>query len=245
MKLQGKVALVTGASRGIGNATALALASEGATVIGTATTQAGVDAIKEHLAQYNGLACIYDAGQADSLNALQKFIQDNTSGVDILVANAGITDDGLSIRLKPEQWQRIIDINLSAVFQLIQANIGGMVKKRYGKIIAVSSVVASLGNAGQANYCASKAGLESCCRSLAREFASRGITVNSVAPGYIETDMANKLSDAVKQHFLSNIPLRRAGKPEEIAHIIKFLASEEANYITGQTLHVNGGMLMN
>ncbi len=245
MDLKNKTALVTGASRGIGKAILQSLGEAGAQVIGTATSDVGVNAIEAATQAIGGKGLLYNAGQDGSLTALMNTINKEFGGVDILVANAGITDDGLAMRLKQEQWQSVIDINLTAVFALIQANLRAMAKKRHGRIIAISSIVASIGNVGQSNYCAAKAGLDACCRSIAKEMATRGITVNTVAPGFIETDMTNKLPDAVKDYFLNNIPMNRAGTPDDIASLVKFLSSDAASYITGQTLHVNGGMYMN
>lgn len=244
-----KTALVTGASRGIGAAVARRLAQAGMRVLGTATSADGVQAIKKSAADSgansnNGSdAVVYRAGDAESLAQLlaacDAFAPD---GVDVVVANAATNADSLLIRMTAQQWDEVIATNLTAVFQLTQPLIRKMAKKRYGRVVLLSSVVAAIGNPGQANYCAAKAGLEGYCRAAARETANRQVTINAVAPGFIATDMTNKLSDAVRQHFLANIPAGRAGTPEEVAEAVAFLASDAAAYITGQTLHINGGM---
>ncbi|WP_077342834.1 3-oxoacyl-ACP reductase FabG [Pseudocolwellia agarivorans] len=240
--LEGKVALVTGASRGIGKAIASQLKNLGATVIGTATSEGGADKISEYLGEGNGL--VLNVTDNDSIAALFDNIKDKYGAIDILVNNAGITKDNLFMRMKDDEWQDIIDTNLSSVFKLSKAAIRPMMKKRNGRIINIGSVVGSMGNAGQVNYATAKAGLLGFTKSLAREVASRGITVNTVAPGFIDTDMTQTLTDEQKEGIFSQVPANRLGKPEEIANAVAFLASDTAAYITGETLHVNGGMYM-
>jgi 3-oxoacyl-[acyl-carrier protein] reductase len=241
--LNGKVALVTGASRGIGKAIAEKLVSQGATVIGTATSQNGADAIGHYLGD-NGVGKVLNVADAASIQSLLDEINQDHGGIDILINNAGITRDNLLLRMKDEEWQDIMDTNLTAIFKLSKAVLRGMMKKRFGRIINVGSVVGSTGNAGQANYAAAKAGVIGFSKSMAREVASRGITVNVVAPGFIDTDMTKSLNDEQKSTILRDIPANRLGLPEEIAAAVVFLASNEAGYITGETLHVNGGMHM-
>jgi len=240
--LDGKVVLVTGASRGIGKAIASQLKTLGATVIGTATSEHGAEKISEYLGAGNGL--VLNVTNDDSISQLFSTIKDNHGSVDILVNNAGITRDNLFMRMKTEEWDDIIDTNLSSVFKVSKAAIRPMMKKRTGRIINIGSVVGSMGNAGQVNYATSKAGLLGFTKSLAREVASRGITVNTVAPGFIDTDMTQTLTDEQKEGIFSQVPANRLGKPEEIASAVSFLASDAAAYITGETLHVNGGMYM-
>lgn len=236
MKLQGQVALVTGASRGIGQAIAQRLAAEGARVIGTATTAAGAEAITA-----TGLVGkVLDVRDAAACEALI----DELGAVSILVNNAGVTRDTLLLRMKDEDWATVLDTNLTAIFRLSRLVLRGMMKARHGRIISIGSVVGTLGNAGQANYAAAKAGLIGFSKSLAREIGSRGITVNVVAPGFIETDMTKDLSEAARQALTAQIPLQRLGGVDDIAAAVAFLASSEAGYITGETLHVNGGMAM-
>ena len=241
--LNGKIALVTGASRGIGKAVAEKLAANGATVIGTATSEAGAKAISEYLAD-NGMGKVLNVAEAGAIQALVDDIAEQHGGIDILINNAGITRDNLLLRMKDDEWQDIMDTNLTAIFKLSKAVLRGMMKKRYGRIVNVGSVVGSTGNAGQANYAAAKAGVIGFSKSMAREVASRGITVNVVAPGFIDTDMTKSLTDEQKAAIFSDIPANRLGLPEEIASAVVFLASNEAAYITGETLHVNGGMHM-
>jgi 3-oxoacyl-[acyl-carrier protein] reductase len=241
--LNGKVALVTGASRGIGKAIAEKLVSQGATVIGTATSQNGADAISNYLGD-NGVGKVLNVADVASIQSLLDEINQDHGGIDILINNAGITRDNLLLRMKDEEWQDIMDTNLTAIFKLSKAVLRGMMKKRFGRIINVGSVVGSTGNAGQANYAAAKAGVIGFSKSMAREVASRGITVNVVAPGFIDTDMTKSLNDEQKSTILRDIPANRLGLPEEIAAAVVFLASNEAGYITGETLHVNGGMHM-
>jgi 3-oxoacyl-[acyl-carrier protein] reductase len=240
--LDGKVVLVTGASSGIGKAIAKQLQSLGAAVIGTATSAHGAEKISEYLGAGNGL--VLNVTSDESIAALFSSIKDNHGSIDILVNNAGITRDNLFMRMKTDEWDDIIDTNLSSVFKVSKAAIRPMMKKRTGRIINIGSVVGSMGNAGQVNYATSKAGLLGFTKSLAREVASRGITVNTVAPGFIDTDMTQTLTDEQKEGIFSQVPANRLGKPEEIASAVAFLASDAAAYITGETLHVNGGMDM-
>jgi len=244
--LEGEVALVTGASRGIGAAILEALARSGATVVGTATTEAGAQAISASVAQFGskGRGEVLDVRDAASTEALVDRITGEFGKLSVLVNNAGITRDTLAMRLKDDDWTAVVDTNLSAAFRLIRSALRSMMKAKHGRIINISSVVAASGNAGQANYAAAKAGLEGMTRALAREVGSRGISVNCVAPGFIDTDMTRKLSDAQAQALLTQIPLGRLGQPQEIAAAVVFLASSAGGYITGTTLHVNGGMHM-
>lgn len=246
MNLNGQIALVTGASRGIGRATALKLGQAGAVVIGTATSQNGADAIGSALkeAGIKGEGMMLDVSQQDSIDAVLKQISDKFGAPAILVNNAGITRDNLLMRMKDEEWDDIINTNLSSVYRLSKACLRAMMKARYGRIISIASVVGVTGNAGQANYAAAKAGIIGFSKSLAQEIGSRGITVNAVAPGFIDTDMTRNLPDEQKQILLGKIPLGRLGQADEIAAAVAFLASPEAGYITGETLHVNGGMFM-
>ncbi len=244
--LAGEVVLVTGASRGIGRAIAMAMAAQGATVVGTATSDAGAEKISAALSEAGaaGKGMCLNVTDAEGVIAVTKAIAAEYGAISVLVNNAGITRDNLMLRMKDDEWDSIIDTNLSAVFRVTKACIKGMVKARRGRIINISSVVGSTGNPGQANYAAAKAGLEGFSKSMAREFGSRNITVNSIAPGFIQSDMTDVLSDTVKEGLLSSIPLGRLGDPAEIAHAAVYLASEQAAYITGHTLHVNGGMHM-
>ena len=243
MSFEGKIALVTGASRGIGRAIAEKLAARGATVIGTATSESGAAAISEYLgAKGKGLAL--NVTDSASIDHVLENIRAEFGEIDMLVNNAGITRDNLLMRMKDDEWQDILDTNLSSVFRLSKAVMRAMMKKRCGRIITIGSVVGTMGNAGQANYAAAKAGLIGFSKSLAREVASRGITVNVVAPGFIETDMTRALTDGQRAGILSQVPANRLGDAEEIASAVAFLASDEAAYITGETLHVNGGMYM-
>ena len=240
LSLEGKVVLVTGASRGIGKAIAVQLKGLGATVLGTATSAHGAENISEYLGEGQGL--VLNVTDNDSIAALFDLIKENHGGIDILVNNAGITRDNLFMRMKEDEWQDIIDTNLSSVFKISKAVIRSMMKKRNGRIINIGSVVGTMGNAGQVNYATAKAGLLGFTKSLAREVASRGITVNTVSPGFIDTDMTQTLTDEQKEGIFSQVPANRLGKPEEIANAVAFLASDGAAYITGETLHVNGGM---
>ncbi|MBV1841713.1 MULTISPECIES: 3-oxoacyl-ACP reductase FabG [Photobacterium] len=243
MSLEGKIALVTGASRGIGRAIAEILVERGATVIGTATSEKGAEAISEYLGE-NGKGLALNVTSPESIEAVLKQIKDEFGEVDILVNNAGITRDNLLMRMKDDEWQDILDTNLTSIFRLSKAVLRSMMKKRYGRIISIGSVVGTMGNAGQTNYAAAKAGLIGFTKSMAREVASRGITVNAVAPGFIETDMTKALNDDQRAATLSNVPAGRLGDPREIAAAVAFLASDDAGYVTGETLHVNGGMYM-
>jgi 3-oxoacyl-[acyl-carrier protein] reductase len=246
MALDNHIALVTGASRGIGQAIALGLGRRGATVIGTATSQAGADAISETLsaAGINGGGRVLNVTDAEGVDALVKSINTDFGAPTLLVNNAGITRDNLLMRMKPEEWDSVIDANLNSVFRLSRACLRGMMKAKQGRIINIASVVGATGNPGQANYAAAKAGMIGFAKSLAREVGSRGITVNTVAPGFIDTDMTRALPDDQREALLANIPLGRLGAVEDIANAVAFLASDEAGYITGETLHVNGGMHM-
>ena len=240
------VALVTGASRGIGAAIADTLAERGATVIGTATTQSGADAITERLHSISAASAgrALDVNDADAVIGLVSALSKEIGAPAILVNNAGITRDQLLMRMKEDDWDAIINTNLRSVYRLSKACLRGMMKARSGRIISIASVVGSMGNAGQTNYAAAKAGMMGFSRSLAREVGVRGITVNVVAPGFIDTDMTRALSDDQRQALLSDIPLQRLGEGRDIAEAVAFLASPAAAYITGQTIHVNGGMLM-
>ncbi|MCU7796157.1 MAG: 3-oxoacyl-ACP reductase FabG [Candidatus Thiodiazotropha sp. (ex Myrtea spinifera)] len=246
MSLENEVALVTGASRGIGAAIADKLAEAGATVIGTATSEKGADAISERMqaAGQKGIGMVLNVSEQDSVDALMKAISDAYGNPTILVNNAGITRDNLLMRMKDDEWESIINTNLTSVFRLSKAVLRGMMKARKGRVINISSVVGAMGNAGQTNYAAAKAGIHGFTRSMAREVGSRGITVNSVAPGFIETDMTKSLPEAQRKALEENIPLQKLGQPEDIANTVLFLASESGRYITGETLHVNGGMYM-
>jgi 3-oxoacyl-[acyl-carrier protein] reductase len=246
LKLEGKVALVTGASRGIGAAIADVLAAAGATVAGTATSQAGADAISERLAGINPTSRGYvlDVNEEGAAEALVKAVSADLGAPTVLVNNAGITRDQILMRMKDEDWDVILETNLRSVFRLSKACLRGMMKARGGRIISIASVVGSMGNAGQSNYAAAKAGMMGFSRSLAREIGSRGITVNVVAPGFIDTDMTRALDDPQREALVRDIPLQRLGEPGDIAAAVLFLASEQGGYITGQTLHVNGGMYM-
>ena len=244
--LTDQIALVTGASRGIGQAIARALGAEQATVIGTATSQAGADSISEALAQSGARGCgmVLDVGDPESISECLKQVVELYGAPDILVNNAGITRDNLLMMMKDEQWDDIINTNLSSVFRMSKAVIRPMMKKRAGRIINISSVVGSTGNPGQTNYAASKAGLVGFSKSLAREIGSRNITVNTVAPGFIDTDMTRELPEEQRQALSAQIPLGRLGSADEVAAAVVFLASPGAAYITGETIHVNGGMFM-
>ena len=245
IKFEGQIALVTGASRGIGAAIALALAQRGLKVIGTATTDEGAAKISAALAAFAGCSGknlnVNDGAAATSL--IDSIVKEH-GGLQVLVNNAGITRDMLAMRLKDDDWDAVLDTNLKAVFRMSRAVMRPMMKQRYGRIINITSVVGASGNAGQSNYAAAKAGVAGMTRALARELGSRGITVNCIAPGFIETDMTAKLSVDQQKALLSQIPLGRLGQPSEIAHAVAFLASRQAAYITGQELHVNGGMYM-
>ena len=248
MNLDGQVALVTGASRGIGRAIAVELASQGAIVIGTATSEAGSEAISQYLAEAregSGRGMVLDVNDAERCNALVAEIQKQYGSLSILVNNAGITQDQLAMRMKDEEWDAVIATNLTSVARLSRAVLRGMMKARHGRIINITSVVGSAGNAGQMNYAAAKAGVAGMSRALAREIGSRNVTVNCVAPGFIDTDMTRALEEQQVSALLQQIPLARLGQPADIAAAVAFLASPQAGYITGSTLHVNGGMYMN
>jgi len=245
--LENKVVLVTGASRGIGQAIATALGEQGATVIGTATSDKGAEAISSYFAEagIKGQGMKLDVGDDESVAAVMDAITDTYAPVDILVNNAGITRDNLLMRMKAEEWDSVINTNLTSLYRLSKAVVRGMMKARTGRIINIASVVGSSGNAGQTNYSAAKAGMLGFTKSLAAELGSRSITVNAVAPGFIDTDMTRDLADEQRNALLKNIPLARLGQPQEIAAVVAFLASDAAGYVTGETIHVNGGMYMN
>jgi 3-oxoacyl-[acyl-carrier protein] reductase len=245
MNLEKQVALVTGASRGIGKAIALELARQGAIVVGTATSEAGAAAISGYLAEFGGKGAVLNVTDAAACAAVIDDVQKSYGSLSILVNNAGITQDQLAMRMKDEEWDSVIATNLSAVGRLSRAVLRGMMKAKHGRIINITSVVGSAGNPGQMNYAAAKAGVAGMSRALAREIGSRNITVNCIAPGFIDTDMTKALSEEQHASLLTQIPLARLGAPEDIAHAVAFLAGPQAAYITGTTLHVNGGMYMN
>lgn len=238
-----QIALVTGASRGIGKAIAEKLVEDGFFVVGTATSDTGADSISAYLAE-NGKGIKLDVSDADSIADAIKAVNDDFGAPTVLVNNAGITRDNLLMRMKDEEWDDIINTNLTSVYRMSKAVLRGMMKAKTGRIINISSVVGVTGNAGQANYAAAKAGMVGFAKSMAKEVGSRNITINTVAPGFIDTDMTRELSDEIKNSLLSSIPLARLGKPEEVAHAVSFLASNGAAYITGETIHVNGGLFM-
>lgn len=239
-----KIALVTGASRGIGQATAIALAKTGITVIATATTEAGVDVINTYLKPYDGMGIRLDVTDKANIDSVITEIKNKYGDVTLLINNAGITRDGLFLRMKEEDWDGVMDTNLKAIFLLTKAVIRGMTSARFGRIVNITSVVGFTGNPGQVNYCSSKAGADAFSKSLAKEFGSRNITVNCVAPGFVATDMTDKLTDTQRTEYFKNIPLGRFGSVEDIAASVKFLVSDDASYITGSTIHVNGGLYM-
>ena len=239
-----RIALVTGASRGIGQAIAKRLANEGYVVIGTATSEKGAAAVNDYLQELGGAGRVLNVQDTEQINQLFDSIEKEFGNVQVLVNNAGITQDGLLMRMDDNAWERVLDVNLTSVFRTSKRAMKGMMKARQGRIINITSVVAAMGNAVQTNYTASKAGIEGFTRSLAREIGSRQITVNCVAPGFIDTDMTSELDEALIQSMLNTVPLARLGKPEDIAAAVNFLASEEAGYITGTVLDVNGGMYM-
>ena len=238
-----KVALVTGASRGIGRAIAEQLVRDGFFVIGTATSEGGAEAISGYLAD-SGKGLMLNVSDSDSIATVIKIIAGDYAVPSVLVNNAGITRDNLLMRMKDDEWDDIISTNLTSIFRMSKAVLRGMMKARYGRIINISSVVGATGNAGQANYAASKAGMIGFAKSMAKEVGSRGITINTVSPGFIDTDMTKELADEHKNALLSSIAIGRLGDPKEIAHAVSFLASDGASYITGETIHVNGGMFM-
>ncbi|MCH9638525.1 MAG: 3-oxoacyl-ACP reductase FabG [Betaproteobacteria bacterium] len=246
MVLENKIALITGASRGIGQAIALKLGHDGAIVVGTATTQSGADAISQYLekAGITGMGIALNVNNVDQIDDAFKIIREKFGEIEILVNNAGVTRDNLLARMKDEEWDEIMDTDLKSVFRLSRAVLRPMMKARSGRIISISSVVGSIGNAGQSNYAAAKAGMFGFSKSLAREVGSRNITVNCIAPGFIDTDMTRALSDEQRQNLIQHVPLGRLGCSEEVAAAVAFLASPVAGYITGTTLHVNGGMYM-
>jgi len=242
--LNGKVVLVTGASRGIGRAIALTLGSAGATVIGTATSEEGAKNISKTFSENNilGRGMSLNVTDNDQISNVLKAVTEEYGNVDILINNAGITRDNILLRMKEEEWDEIISTNLSSVYKMSKAVLRGMIKKRSGRVISITSVVGAMGNAGQSNYAASKAGIIGFTKSLAREVGVRGITVNAIAPGFIETDMTDSLPDEQKAVLASQIPMGRLGTVDEIAKAVLFLASDNASYITAQTIHINGGM---
>lgn len=246
MSLQGKVALVTGASRGIGQAIALQLGAQGAIVIGTATSEKGAQSISQVLQDkgIQGTGMLLNVCDAESVAATLERIQTEFGAPLILVNNAGITRDNLMLRMKDDEWFDVLDTNLHSLYRMTKAVLRGMTKARWGRIISIGSVVGAMGNAGQVNYAAAKAGLEGFGRALAREVGSRSITVNAVAPGFIDTDMTRELPEAQRDALLTQIPLGRLGQAQEIANVVGFLASEQASYVTGATIPVNGGMYM-
>jgi 3-oxoacyl-[acyl-carrier protein] reductase len=241
---ESRVALVTGATRGIGKAIAQELAEAGHTVVGTATSDAGADTISTHLAEWGGMGIRLDVSDSEAVKAAVVMITERYGAPTILVNNAGITRDNLMMRMKDDEWADVIGTNLSPLFTVSKACLRGMTKARWGRIVNISSVVAQMGNAGQANYAASKAGAEGMSRAMAKELGSRAVTVNCVAPGFIDTDMTKVLTDDQRSLMLGQIPLGRLGEPEEIAKVVAFLASDSGAYITGETIHVNGGMYM-
>jgi len=247
MSLEGKVALVTGATRGIGRAIALNLGEQGATVVGTATSESGAKTISDFLnkAGISGTGLVLNVTDADSIESVVTAVETEFSAPSILINNAGITRDNLLMRMKDDEWNDIIDTNLTPIFKLSKRCLRAMTKARWGRIVTITSVVGVMGNAGQTNYAAAKAGVIGFSKSLAREVGARGITVNAVAPGFIDTDMTSSLSDDHKSALLTNVPVKRLGEPAEIAAAVTFLASDSAAYITGETLNVNGGMYMN
>jgi|TARA_B110000977_G_scaffold45611_1_gene61994 3-oxoacyl-[acyl-carrier protein] reductase len=246
MNLNEKVALVTGATRGIGAAIAEALGKAGATVIGTATSEAGAASISQRFADngITGTGMVLNVTDTESVTSVIKAITEQFAAPTILVNNAGITKDNILMRMKEDEWMDVLDTNLTSVFRLAKGCVRPMTKARWGRIINISSVVGAMGNAGQSNYSASKAGVGGFTRALAKELGSRNITVNTVAPGFIDTDMTKDLPEASKEAMLTQIPLARLGAPEEIAAVVCFLAGDAAGYITGETIHVNGGMYM-
>ncbi len=246
MSLEDKVVLVTGASRGIGAAIADSLGAKGATVIATATSEGGAEKISARFAEkgIKGQGMVLNVASQDSVNALMETVKSEYGAPLILINNAGITKDNILMRMKDDEWFDVIDTNLNAIYRLSKACLRGMTKARWGRIINIGSVVGSMGNAGQTNYCATKAGVGGFTRSLAKELGPRNITVNTVSPGFIDTDMTKELPDANREQILAQVPLGRLGEPEEIAAVVEFLAGDSGAYITGENIHVNGGMYM-
>ena len=244
--LDGKIVLVTGATRGIGKAIALTMGKAGATVIGTATSEAGANNVSQMLddEKISGKGFMLDVTDNDQISKLDETIKKDFGSVDILVNNAGITRDNILIRMKEDEWEDIINTNLSSIYKMSKSVLRGMIKKRSGRIISITSVVGAMGNAGQTNYSAAKAGIIGFTKSLAREVGVRGVTVNAIAPGFIETDMTDSLPQDQKEALASQIPMGRLGTVDEVAQTVLFLAGDGGSYITGQTLHVNGGMYM-
>ena len=242
--LDGKIVLVTGATRGIGKAIALTLGNAGATVIGTATSEAGASNVSQMLfdEKISGKGIMLDVTDNDQISKLDETIKKDFGSVDILVNNAGITRDNILVRMKEDEWEDIINTNLSSIYKMSKSVLRGMIKKRSGRIISITSVVGAMGNAGQSNYGAAKAGIIGFTKSLAREVGVRGVTVNAIAPGFIETDMTDSLPQDQKEALASQIPMGRLGTVDEVAQTVLFLAGDGGSYITGQTLHVNGGM---
>jgi len=242
--LDGKLVLVTGASRGIGKAIALTLGRDGATVIGTATTESGAENISKVFVdkKISGKGIKLNVTDNEQIASLVKTVNEEFGPIDILINNAGITRDNILLRMKEDEWEDIIDTNLTSIYKMSKSVLRGMIKNRSGRIISITSVVGAMGNAGQSNYAAAKAGMIGFTKSLAREVGVRGITVNAVAPGFIETDMTSNLPDEQKEALASQIPMGRLGTPDEVANAVLFLAGDSGSYITGQTLHVNGGM---
>ncbi|MDA8619525.1 3-oxoacyl-ACP reductase FabG [Luminiphilus sp.] len=239
-----KIALVTGASRGIGAAIASALADHGCHVVGTATSESGANMISEKLMGRGGVGRVLNVTDPDSIARLMESVRSEMGDPLILINNAGITQDNILMRMKDDEWNNVIDTNLNALFRLTKACVRGMTKARWGRVVNVTSVVGSMGNPGQSNYAATKAGAEGMARSLAKELGSRSITVNCVAPGFIDTDMTKALDEAQRQALAAQIPLSRLGEPADIAAVVAFLVSDAAQYITGETIHVNGGLYM-
>lgn len=246
MSLEGKVALVTGASRGIGAAIADELGAKGVVVVGTATSESGAEKISARFAEkgINGKGMMLNVTDQESVDSVVKAITGEYGAPTILVNNAGITKDNILMRMKNDEWFDVIDTNLNSIYRVCKACVRGMTKARWGRIINITSVIGSMGNVGQSNYAATKAGAAGMTRALAKELGSRAITVNAVAPGFIQTDMTDELGEDAKTSLLSMVPLARLGQPEEIAQVVNFLASDAAGYITGETIHVNGGMYM-
>ncbi|MDP6967665.1 MAG: 3-oxoacyl-ACP reductase FabG [Gammaproteobacteria bacterium] len=246
MSIEGKVALVTGATRGIGKAIALQLASQGAVVIGTATSESGAVTINAYLAEVgnSGRGMVLDVADSGSVESVLQTLVADFGAPTILVNNAGITKDNLLMRMKEDEWDAVVNTNLNSIFRLTKGCLRGMTKVKWGRVVNISSVVGSMGNMGQSNYAATKAGVEGFSRSMAREVASRNITVNAIAPGFIATDMTNALGEEQKDMLRTQIPMQRLGAPEDIATLVGFLVSDAGSYITGETIHVNGGMYM-